>query len=89
MLQHKRGWGFPHPLFILRGVFSLWYAGDWLSSYAAVLQFIGGVLSVLSDTLAAMIAEHIFAFFLAVLLLTAVVGLCSFIFHTARKGAQN
>lgn len=67
----------------------MWYDADWVSSYAAVLQFMGAGLSLLGDTLSAMIAEHIFAFFLAFLLLAAVVGLCSFLYRTARKGAQN
>lgn len=51
----------------------MWYDADWVSSYAAVLQFMGAGLSLLGDTLSAMIAEHIFAFFLAFLLLAAVV----------------
>lgn len=67
----------------------MWYAGDWLSSYAAVLHFIGGVLSMFGDTLSVMISEHVFSFLLAFLLLSAVVGLCGYLYRTARKGAQS
>lgn len=67
----------------------MWYANDWKTSFSAVANLIGGILSMFGQTLSALMAEHIFAFFLAALLCAVAVGLCGLLYHTAKRGVQS